>query len=81
MDTLFRNKKIRRHVPHKEHVMPLVMAVYHGTHLLGEIEDRGHGDVRAFRLTESGRIAIGTFPDRKAAMRSVGEADKSKRGA
>jgi hypothetical protein len=57
---------------------PMAMGVYHGTDLLGEIEDHGRGNVRAFRLTESGRVAIGTYPDRRSAMRALPPSSKSK---
>jgi hypothetical protein len=56
---------------------PAALAVYYGTHFLGEIEDHGGGDVRAFKLTESRRVAIGTFPDRRLAMRALSPCDKS----
>jgi hypothetical protein len=56
---------------------PAILSVYYGTHFLGEIEDRGHGDVRAFRFTESGRVASGIFSDRRLAMRALPPCDKS----
>jgi hypothetical protein len=58
---------------------PTPMTVYDSTRVLGEIEDHGRGDVRAFRLTESGRVAIGTFPDRRTAMRAVSSAAEAQR--
>jgi hypothetical protein len=57
------------------------MRVYEGTVAVGEIEDWGRGDVRAFNLTPSGRVAIGTFADRRLAMRAVGRTDEAKKTA
>jgi hypothetical protein len=56
-----------------------VLSVYYGTRLVGELEDHGGGDVRAFHLTESGRVAIGTFPDRRLAMRALPPIGKSQK--
>jgi hypothetical protein len=50
------------------------MAVYDGTSALGEIEDHGSGDVRAWIGVGDERKAIGTFPTRRDAMRAVSEA-------
>jgi hypothetical protein len=54
------------------------LAVYDGTRALGEIEDYGHGDVRAWVGVGDERKAIGTYPDRKAAMRGISEAVQKK---
>jgi len=55
------------------------MRVYYGHIALGEIEDWGKGDIRAFDLTPSGRVSVGTFPDRRSAMRAVGHRDDAKK--
>jgi hypothetical protein len=52
------------------------LAVYNGTLGLGEIEDHGPGDVRAWLGIGAGRTAIGTFDDRKTAMRAISTAAK-----
>jgi len=58
--------------PHKR-AKPSAMRVYAGAVAVGEIEDWGPGDIRAFDLTPSGRrVAVGVYTDRKAAMRAVG---------
>jgi hypothetical protein len=55
---------------------PAVMSVYDGTTSLGEIEDHGPGDVRAFVGIGDERKPIGAYPDRRTAMRAVSEARK-----
>jgi hypothetical protein len=50
---------------------PTPMVVYDGRSSIGEIEDHGRRHVLAFELTPSGRVHIGTFPDRRTAMRAV----------
>jgi hypothetical protein len=69
-----------RRRPH-ERPKPASMRVYDGHIAVGEIEDWGEGDVRAFNLTTSGRVAVGTFPDRRSAMRAVGGTDEAKKAA
>jgi hypothetical protein len=64
-----------------ERPKPTPMGVYDGYVAVGEIEDWGEGDVRAFNLTPSGRVAIGTFADRRTAMRAVGRTDEAKKTA
>jgi hypothetical protein len=44
---------------------PTALAVYYGTRLLGEIEDHGGGDVRAFQLTESDAWPSAPIPTAK----------------
>ncbi len=53
------------------------MVVYYGTHPEGEIEDHGPGDIRAWAGIADERVALGRFPDRRAAMRAVSEAVKA----
>jgi hypothetical protein len=60
---------------------PTPMRVYYGHIALGEIEDWGKGDIRAFDLTPSGRVSVGTFPDRRSAMRAVGRMADAKKTA
>jgi DNA topoisomerase VI subunit B len=56
---------------------PTAMAVYYGTRFLGEIEDHGRGDVRAFQLTDRGASPSANSPiadwrcARTAAFRQV----------
>jgi hypothetical protein len=51
---------------------PTPMTVYDGRIATGEIEDHGVRDVRAWVLDSSGdRVSVGTFPDRKLAIRGV----------
>jgi hypothetical protein len=52
---------------------PAVMSVYDGTLPIGEIEDHGPRRILAFDLTAAGRVALGTFPDRRSARRAVVE--------
>jgi hypothetical protein len=47
------------------HAAPPPMTVYDGTRPLGEIEDHKRNDVRAW---------LGTYPDRKSAIRAVSAA-------
>jgi hypothetical protein len=56
--------------------MPTAMVVYNGVHPLGEIEDYGRNDVRAWLGIGDERKAIGTFPDRRMAMKAVSTAAK-----
>lgn len=58
---------------------PAAMVVYYGMRALGEIEDHGSGDVRAWVGTGSDRVALGTYPDRRTAMRAVSAADRGER--
>jgi hypothetical protein len=60
---------------------PTPKRVYYGHTAVGEIEDWGKGDIRAFDLTPSGRVAVGTFPDRRSAMRAVGRKGEAKEAA
>jgi hypothetical protein len=46
------------------------MVVYDGTRAL----DHGRGDIRAWLGVGDERVSLGTYPDRKAAMRAVSEA-------
>jgi hypothetical protein len=50
------------------------MAVYDGTSMLGEIEDHATEGVRAYLGAGRGRRSLGTYPDRKTAMRAVSQA-------
>jgi hypothetical protein len=50
---------------------PAPMRVYDGRVALGEIEDHGKGCILAYRLTSAGRILLGRFPYRRAAMQAV----------
>jgi hypothetical protein len=50
-------------------VQPL--QVYNGQVLIGEIEDRGRGNVAAFKFDHDDRIKVGTYPTRIAAMRAL----------
>jgi hypothetical protein len=50
------------------------MTVYDGMRGLGEIEDHGRNDIRAWVGIGDERRAIGAYPDRKAAMRAVSQA-------
>jgi hypothetical protein len=52
------------------------MAVYDGTHQLGEIEDHLREGVRAYLGVGRERKSLGTYPDRKSAMRAVSAAAK-----
>jgi hypothetical protein len=47
------------------------MIVYDGRTAIGEIVDAGHGKVKAYALTESGRVSLGSFPTRREAMRAI----------
>ena len=68
--------------PSNERAKPTPMRVYYGHIALGEIEDWGKGSVRAFDLTPSGRRTfVGTFSDRRSAMRAVGRTDEAKKAA
>jgi hypothetical protein len=58
-------------------IQPTPMVVYDGRIAIGEIEDHGPRKILAFDLTPTGRIALGQFPDRRAAMRAVFEARTS----
>jgi hypothetical protein len=53
------------------------MTVYNGTSSLGEIEDYLRKGVHAFLGTGDERKPLGTYPDRKAAMRAVSEAARA----
>jgi hypothetical protein len=50
---------------------PAVMVVYDGQRAIGEIEDHGPRNILAFDLSPTGRVALGQFPDRRAAIRAV----------
>jgi hypothetical protein len=47
------------------------MIVYDGRTAIGEIVDHGPGKVKAYSLTESGRVSLGSFPTRREAMRAI----------
>ena len=65
----------KRNQEHKRFVEnPSPMIVYNGTSAEGEIEDHGRGDIRAFLGIGDERVSLGTYPDRKAAMRAVSDA-------
>ena len=64
-----------------DYVATAVMTVYDGTHPLGEIEDHGRNDVRAWRGVGDDRVSLGTYPDRKSAMRAIGAAATAADGA
>jgi hypothetical protein len=52
------------------------LQVYDGQYLLGEIEDRGRGQVIAFKIEGTKRrIKVGVFPTRLLAMRALSSAD------
>lgn len=53
------------------------LTVYDGTCALGEIEDHGPHDIRAWLGIGDDRTALGAYPDRKAAMRAVSEAARA----
>jgi hypothetical protein len=57
---------------------PSIMIVYNGTCPEGEIEDWGRGDIRAFVGVGEDRVAIGTHPDRRTAMRAVSAAAEAR---
>jgi hypothetical protein len=57
------------------------MTVYDGTSALGEIEDHGKNDIRAWLGTGEDRSPLGSYPDRKAAMKAVSGAAKTTGGA
>jgi hypothetical protein len=57
--------------PSRRNVQPAVMTVYSGQTAIGEIEDHGSHKILAFDLTSSGRVALGTFDDRRSAIRAV----------
>jgi hypothetical protein len=50
---------------------PCPMTIYDGTLPIGEIEDHGPRKILAFDLIAGERVALGTFPDRRSAMRAV----------
>jgi hypothetical protein len=56
---------------------PSVMVFYDHLTPPGELEDHGKNDIRAWLGTGDDRIPLGTFPDRKAAMRAVSNAAKA----
>lgn len=58
---------------------PSVMVVYDGTRAIGEIEDHGRDDVRAWVGTGKSRRRLGAYPDRKSAMRAVSAAAEARR--
>jgi hypothetical protein len=47
------------------------MVVYDGRTAIGETEDHGTRRVFAFDLAPTGRVALGQFPDRRAAFRAI----------
>ena len=47
------------------------MLVYDGRTAIGEICEVGPKNVKAYALTESGRIPLGSFPTRREAMRAI----------
>jgi hypothetical protein len=47
------------------------MIVYDGRTAIGEIVDAGPGKVKAYSLTESGRVSLGSFRTRTEAMRAI----------
>jgi hypothetical protein len=51
---------------------PAIRTVYAaGQTAIGEVEDHGVGNIRAFTLTSVGPVALGTFPDRRAAITAI----------
>jgi hypothetical protein len=58
---------------------PAIMTVYDGIRLLGEIEDHSREGIHAFLGTGADRVPLGTYPDRKTAMRTVSAAAKAAR--
>jgi hypothetical protein len=50
---------------------PAPMIVYDGRTAIGEIVDAGPGKIKAYALTESGRVPLGSFPTRRQAMRAI----------
>ena len=61
--------------------VPTPMSVYDGTRPLGEIEDWGRNDIRAWLGTGDERVMLGAYPDRRTAMRAVGAAAKAAEAA
>jgi hypothetical protein len=55
------------------------MTVYDGTRGLGEIEDHGRNDVRAWLGIGDERVSLGTYVDRKAAMAAVSNAVEARK--
>jgi hypothetical protein len=53
------------------------MIVDNGLSPEGEIEEWDRGDIRAWLGIGDERVALGTFPDCKAAMRAVSDATKA----
>jgi hypothetical protein len=62
-------------------INPFPMTVYNGSRAEGEIEGHGRGDIRAWIGVGEDRVPIGTFPDRKSAMRAVSKAVKAAEAA
>ena len=60
---------------------PALMTVYDDTRPLGEIEDHGRNDVRSWLGVGDDRLLLGTYPDRKSAMRAVSAAATTADGA
>jgi hypothetical protein len=54
--------------------MASIMTVYDHLTPLGELEDHGKNDIRAWLGTGDDRMPLGSFRDRKAAMRAVSDA-------
>ncbi len=50
------------------------LAVYDGQSCIGAMKDGGRGSVVAYAVRNHHRIALGTFPDRTAAMRAIDKA-------
>lgn len=59
--------------------VPSPMVVYDGTLALGEIEDYGPNDIRAYIGIGDERKAIGTYATRRDAMRAVSSAAATQR--
>jgi hypothetical protein len=61
------------HSPNFPTVQLAAMVVYDGRTAIGEIEDHGPRKILAFDLTPTGRVPLGQFPDRRAAIRAVSD--------
>jgi hypothetical protein len=60
-------------LPSQRPRQPAAMVVYDGQTAIGEIEDHGPRKIFAFDITPTGRVALGQFPDRRAAIRAVSD--------
>ena len=57
---------------------PSPMTVYDGQTAVGEVEDHGPRKILAFKTSPLGRrVALGTFGDRRSAIRAVAAASRA----